>query len=45
MMLKGVHDVRSTWDGGGLSAQQIIRHHNRILQMFADVKNSAVIPF
>ncbi|GIP21914.1 cysteine hydrolase family protein [Paenibacillus sp. J22TS3] len=38
-------DAHSTWDGGGLSAKQIIRHHNRILQMFADVKNSADISF
>lgn len=30
-------DAHSTWDGGELTAQQIIRHHNRVLASFAAV--------
>lgn len=33
-------DVHSTWDTDHLTAQQIITHHNHVLNWFAEVKDS-----
>lgn len=40
-----VSDAHSTWDFKQLSAQQIIDHHNGILQSFAKIRPSADIAF
>ena len=41
-----VEDAHSTWGDGGLSAEQIINHHNRVLgNWFATVKPAAEIEF
>lgn len=34
-----VSDLHSTWPGNGLTAQQIINHHNGTLRWFADVQS------
>lgn len=38
-------DAHGTWPSSGLSAQQIIRHHNQTLRWFADVKEAEAISF
>lgn len=40
-----VADAHSTWDSGGLSAQQVIDHHNGVLKWFARVKETKDIQF
>ncbi|TLS37288.1 cysteine hydrolase family protein [Pseudalkalibacillus caeni] len=38
-----VKDGHSTWDSTGLTASQIIAHHNNVLRWFADVKDAEEI--
>ncbi|MFC0190053.1 cysteine hydrolase family protein [Fictibacillus aquaticus] len=38
-------DAHSTWNSAGLSAQQIIDHHNQVLRWFADTKETKDIKF
>lgn len=40
-----VSDLHSTWPGNGLTAQQIINHHNGTLRWFADVQSKDDIRF
>ncbi|MTT30723.1 isochorismatase [Terrilactibacillus sp. BCM23-1] len=40
-----VKDAHSTWDTVELTAQQIIHHHNQLLQWFAETKDSNEIDF
>ncbi len=40
-----VSDTHSTWDSGEITAQQIINHHNRVLQWFAEVIPAGEIKF
>ncbi|MEI5909692.1 cysteine hydrolase family protein [Bacillus spongiae] len=40
-----VTDAHSTWDSGGLTAQQIINHHNKVLSSFAKLKASKDVEF
>lgn len=40
-----VADAHSTWDRSGLTAQQIINHHNQILKWFADTVMTGEISF
>lgn len=40
-----VSDTHSTWDSQGITATQIINHHNNVLRWFADVYPSKDIVF
>jgi len=38
-----VKDAHSTFDSADLLAEQIIQHHNQVLQWFAGLKNAGEI--
>jgi len=40
-----VKDTHSTWDSNDLTADQIIQHHNHVLQWFASLKNADEVTF
>lgn len=40
-----VKDGHSTWNSAGLTAGQIIGHHNQVLRMFADVQELSAVHF
>ncbi|WP_152391881.1 cysteine hydrolase family protein [Paenibacillus guangzhouensis] len=40
-----VQDAHSTFDSADLKAEQIIQHHNQVLQSFASLKNANEITF